>query len=121
MVKETVIIKKEKKPRTQKQIDATRNMLAANKAKREAKKAAAAAPVAAIHFPELPAPVAPVAPAPVKKARKPRVKKTVIKEPPILLEDSSSDDEPVEQIPVEMHKAPVRPVTSHRTPKHLRY
>ena len=116
MVKETVIIKKEKKPRTQKQIDATAKLVAANKAKREAKKAAAAAPVAA------PEPVAPVAPAPVKKARKPRVKKTVIKEPPILLEDSSSDDgEPVEQIPVEMHKAPVRPVTSHRTPKHLRY
>ena len=117
MVKETVIIKKEKKPRTQKQIDATAKLVAANKAKREAKKAAAApvaAPVAA------PAPVAPVAPAPVKKARKPRVKKEVIKEPPILLEDSSSDDEPVEQIP-EMHKAPVRPVTSHRTPKHLRY
>jgi len=118
MVKETVIIKKEKKPRTQKQIDATAKLVAANKAKREAKKAAAApvaAPVAA------PAPVAPVAPAPVKKARKPRVKKEVIKEPPILLEDSSSDDEPVEQIPVEMHKAPVRPVTSHRTPRHLRY
>ena len=114
MVKETVIIKKEKKPRTQKQIDATAKLVAANKAKREAKKAAAAAPVAA------PEPVAPVAPAPVKKARKPRVKKEVIKEPPILLEDSSSDDEPVEQIP-EMHKAPVRPVTSHRTPKHLRY
>ena len=118
MVKETVIIKKEKKPRTQKQIDATAKLVAANKAKREAKKAAAAAPVAApVAAPE---PVAPVAPAPVKKARKPRVKKEVIKEPPILLEDSSSDDEPLEQIP-EMHKAPVRPVTSHRTPKHLRY
>jgi len=119
MVKETVIIKKEKKPRTQKQIDATARLVAANKAKREAKKAAAA-PVAAAPTPV--APVAPVAPAPVKKARKPRVKKEVIKEPPILLEDSSSSDgEPVEQIPVEMHKAPVRPVTSHRTPKHLRY
>lgn len=116
MVKETVIIKKEKKPRTQKQIDATAKLVAANKAKRDAKKAAAAAPVAPVAAPE-----------PVKKVRKPRVKKEVVKkevvkEPPILLEDSSSsDDEPLEQIPVEMHQPPVRPPTSHRVPKNLRY
>ena len=113
---EIVILKKPKKPRSQKQLDATAKLVAGNKARREAKalaKSGASAPE--------PVPV----PAPVKKEetpieavveKKPRKKYTRKAPPPeehyLESESEEEDLEPVQELAPEPR--------SFRVPRHMR-
>ena len=123
---ETIVLKKPKKERTEKQKAATAKLVASNKAKREAKALAASGGKAPEKVPE-PKKVSEDKPieSVIKKTRKPRVKKAPPPPPPVehyIDEDYESEeqyeDDEFEEV-VEPEPEP-QPVRSFRIPRHMR-
>ena len=101
---ETIILKKPKKPRTQKQIDATAKLVAANKARREAKALEKSGGKATEPVPE-----------PVSEPVKKKCCKNCNKGKPCEKKEETPNEEVIERKPRKQYtrKAPVPPPQEH--------